>query len=198
MAPSTGAERLGHAIALGLDPATAIARRPNAHENELVSERMDQIDYDLKHRGALEVCGVAVDTRALEMERERLGNMDPEGEVGRPYDEARIEENRNRQRFVLDRLAELGTVIESCPTSNLRIGAVPDAAHHPVHQFLSSGVNLAICADDPGLFDSPLANEVDWVRTHSGMDTDALEDRLGDPRRFRLDRNRSASAGVME
>ena len=185
-----GAERLGHATALGLDPAAAIARRANAHENELVSERVDQIDYDLEHCDSLKAYGIVVDRIALRAERKRLEGMGADEEVGRSYDEARLEEIRMRQRFVLDRLAKLGTVIESCPTSNLRIGAVPSASHHPVHQFLSSEVNLAIGADDPGIFDSPLANEVDWVLTHSGMDEDALEKRLGDPRRFRLDRNK--------
>ena len=53
----------------------------------------------------------------------------------RPYDETRVEEIRLRQTFVLDCLAESGTVIETCPTSNLRIGAVPSEAAHPVHNF---------------------------------------------------------------
>ena len=178
-----GAERLGHATALGLDPAAAIARRPKAHEVELVSERIDQIDYDLKHCRALEACGIVVDPVTLQKERDRLRSMNLEESVGRPYDEARIEENRKRQRFVLDHLADLGTVIESCPTSNLTIGAVPDAAHHPVHRFLSSGVNLAICSDDPGIFDAPLERELDWVLDHSEMNAGALEKRLGDPLR---------------
>ena len=48
-----GAKRLGHAIALGLDPAVAIGRRPQAHEAELASERLAQINYDLAHQEAL-------------------------------------------------------------------------------------------------------------------------------------------------
>ncbi len=197
-AAEMGADRLGHATALGLDPAAAIARRPKAHEVELVSERIDQIDYDLKHCRALEACGIVVDPVTLQKERVRLRSMNLEESVGRRYDDARIEENRKRQRFVLEHLADLGTVVESCPTSNLTIGAVPDAAHHPVHRFLSSDVNLAICSDDPGIFDAPLESELDWVLDHSEMNAGALEKRLGDPLRFRLDRNRSASAGVME
>ena len=69
----------------------------------------------------------------------------------------------------LARLAALGTVVETCPTSNLRIGAVPDAKDHPVHRFLASDVRLAIGADDPGLFDCTLADEVNWVQRHTGM-----------------------------
>ncbi|HIM56379.1 MAG TPA: hypothetical protein EYM39_06715 [Candidatus Latescibacteria bacterium] len=101
-----------------------------------------------------------------------------------------MEEIRRRQDFVLHRLAESGTVIESCPTSNLRIGGVPDAARHPIHRFLRSQVNLVVGADDPGIFDSPLAAEIDWVVAHSGLDARGLAQRLGDPRRFRLGQQR--------
>ncbi|MBT4141187.1 MAG: hypothetical protein HOE48_24980, partial [Candidatus Latescibacteria bacterium] len=44
-----GIKRLGHATALGLPPEVAVARRPNAHVQELVSEHLDQIAYDLAH-----------------------------------------------------------------------------------------------------------------------------------------------------
>ena len=181
-----GVKRLGHAIALGLDPAIAIARRPDAHLAELVSERLDQIDYDLIHQVELLSQGVNVDSTALENERETLENLRPDEIVQRPYDEKRLEEVRLRQRYVLDCLVKMGTVIESCPTSNLRIGGVPDPSHHPVLQFLNSGVNLAICADDPGIFGTTLAEEVDWVLTNSQWTAEKLASRLGDPRRFQL------------
>jgi adenosine deaminase len=98
-------------------------------------------------------------------------------------------EVRRRQDFVLERLAVLGTVIETCPTSNLRIGGVPSPAEHPVHRFLRSDVNLVISADDPGTFDAPLAAEVEWVLAHTGYDPTSLVERLGDPRRFRFQRD---------
>ncbi|MCA9922577.1 MAG: hypothetical protein KC421_09400, partial [Anaerolineales bacterium] len=41
-AAELGAKRLGHCIALGLDPAIAVSRRPQAHKFESVSERLDQ------------------------------------------------------------------------------------------------------------------------------------------------------------
>lgn len=189
-----GARRLGHATALGLDPAVAIARRPNAHEREHVSERLDQIAYDVQHRDALISYGVPVDLAALQGEREKLAARDPTEEVQRPYAAARLAEVRQRQQFVLDRLVALGTVIECCPTSNLRIGGILDPACHPIHQFLASEVNLAICADDPGNFDITLSSEIDWVLAHTDYDEATLQQRLGDPRRFRLGQQRSAVA----
>lgn len=185
-----GALRLGHAIALGLDPDVATQRRPQAHVAEQVSERLDQIDYDLQHQEALRAYNVPIDTQTLLAERASLEGMQPEEQIERPYSLARLDEIRRRQQFVLDRLVQLGTVIECCPTSNLRIGGVPDAKHHPIHRFLASNVNLVICSDDPGNFDITLASEIDWVLQQTGMNADTLLQRLGDPRRFRLGQRR--------
>jgi adenosine deaminase len=181
-----GAKRLGHAIALGLDPAIAVARRPKAHEAEPVSERLDQIAYDLAYQDELADYGIVVDMAALEREQEALAKWPSEDLIEKPYSPERLAAARRRQDFVLDRLVELGTVIESCPTSNLRIGGVPAPADHPVHRFLRSDVNLVISADDPGTFDASLASEVDWVLTHAGYEPNSLVERLGDPRRFRF------------
>ena len=162
-AAELGARRLGHAIALGLDPAVAISRRPEAHSAEPVSERLDQIAYDLRYRHELAERGVVVDEGDLNREAERLRQSPGDGvSVNRDYSPERLEDIRRRQDFAIHRLTELGAVIESCPTSNLRIGGVPDAAHHPIHRFLAADVNLVVGADDPGIFDSPLAAEVDW------------------------------------
>ena len=185
-AAEMGTRRLGHAIALGLDPAVAIARRPDAHTKERISERLDQIAYDLTYASELSAFDIAVNARALQTERQTLKNRAPDEIIERPYNPQRLKEIRNRQQFVLDRLTQLGTVIETCPTSNLRIGGVPDPAHHPIHTFLKSNVNLVIGADDPGIFDSPLASEIDWALTHTNWTPEALDKRLGDPRRFQL------------
>jgi adenosine deaminase len=191
-----GARRLGHALALGLDPDVATQRRPHAHVFERVSERLDQITYDLRHQAALRAYNVEIEEPALLAERAILQRMPPEEQVERPYAPARLDEIRRRQQLVLDRLTAWGTVIECCPTSNLRIGGVPDAKHHPIHRFLASNVNLVICSDDPGNFDITLASEIDWVLQQTGMSADALLQRLGDPRRFRLGRRGGETHGT--
>ena len=184
-AAKLGALRLGHCTALGLDPEVAVARRSQAHECERVSERLAQIAYDLHHKDALAAFGVPVDEQALMQERTRLAAQPGDALVWRGYDPPRLKAVRQRQDFALSRLAALGTVVETCPTSNLRIGGVPNAQDHPVHRFLASDVRLAIGADDPGLFDCTLADEVHWVQHHTGMTANALQARLGDPRTYR-------------
>lgn len=190
-AAALGPRRLGHAVALGLDPEVAVARRPDAHLAEPTGERLEQIAYDLRFRAELESFGVEVDIPALEKERRALEPLPSTARVERPYTPERLEEIRRRQDFALRCLTDMGTVIETCPTSNLRIADVPDASRHPIHRFLASAVDLAIGADDPGIFDSPLAAEVDWVAQHAGLSPADLACRLGDPRRFRLSAERS-------
>lgn len=181
-----GARRLGHCIAPGLDPSVAVRRRHSAHTEETVSERLDQIAYDLQHLEQLDSFGVGVDVEQLNEERRQLLDVDSACTLKRGYDDRRLEEIRLRQDFVLGELKRLDTVIEVCPTSNLRIAGIPDMEHHPVKKFYSAGVNMAICTDDPGVFDSPLASEVDLVASCLGVDADRLAERIGDPRRFRL------------
>ncbi len=186
-----GAVRLGHCIALGLDPAVATARRPHAHVCESAAERLAQIDYDLRHVDALRNRGIGVDVDALVAEQRHLCAGPDDARCERSYTPARLEEIRLRQTWVLDCLTESAIPIETCPTSNLRIGAVPSPEDHPVHRFLRSDVPLIIGADDPGLFDCALADEVDWVIRHGRLDATELSSRLGDPLRFRCAGQRS-------
>jgi hypothetical protein len=189
-AAELGARRLGHAIALGLDPEIALSRRPGAHEREPASERLAQIAYDLEHRQALEAAGVEVPVTALRREQQDLERLAPKTLVTRTYSAARLAEIRRRQDLVLARLAALGTVIETCPTSNLRLGDVPGPTCHPVQRFLASDVPLVIGADDPGIFAVTLAEEVDWVHRQSGWSAARLARRLGRPQGWAFGRQR--------
>ena len=130
--------------------------------------------------------GIEVEANLLREEMRVLLGMDGDAGWKRPYSLQRFHDIRQRQQFVLDQLTQLGTVIECCPTSNLRIGGVPDAAHHPIHRFLASNVNLAICTDDPGVFDITLTSEIDWILQHTTYTPTTLTQRLNNPKQFRL------------
>ncbi len=185
-AAELGAKRLGHCLALGIDPALAVKRRPKAHTQEIVEERLDQITYDLDHRSELKEFGVYLDRDELLKEREELRLKEMKEVIYRAYDEERLKQIRRRQDFVLEKLKQHKTVIETCPTSNVRIGGIPSMSMHPFKKFFDSGVNLAICTDDPGVFDSPLSNEVELIAEEFQIDHHEMAERLGDPRRFRL------------
>ncbi|MGE5652879.1 MAG: adenosine deaminase [Bacillota bacterium] len=185
-----GASRLGHCIALGLDPYAAVQRHGGSHLTETVEERMDQIEYDLAHAEGLRAYGITVDREALEKEYAELTSHAKDETVTRPYDQTRLSEAARRQDYVLDDLARLGTAIETCPTSNLCIGGVPNIESHPFKKLYASKVKLVVCTDDPGIFGITLSDEIDNLTRWFGIDPQELAERLGDPREYRLGKER--------
>lgn len=160
-AAELGANRLGHAIALGIDPAVF-----GVHSRtESVAERRDHIAYDIEHADGLRAVGVPVDPVAL---REELAGLPRKGTVTVAYDEARLAEVRRRQEFAMRRIRAAGAVVEVCPTSNRRIGGITDPAHHPVHRFLDADLPVVVASDDPGIFGTTLDDELDWVCAQTG------------------------------
>lgn len=165
-AAELGVHRLGHAIALGIDPA-AFGEHTRT---ETVSERHDQIAYDLVHADALRRAGVHVDVARLEAERAELAARQPDETIEISYDTDRLREIRQRQDVAISRVRSTGAVIEVCPTSNRRIGGVSDARHHPIHRFLAAGLPVVVSTDDPGSFDVTLHDELDWVTQVTGRE----------------------------
>lgn len=169
---SLGAHRLGHAIALGVDPAVY-----GEHEREeSVAERRDQIDWELEHADGLVAAGVAVDRAALRAERAALETKRDDESLTHRYDTTRLEALRRRQDYAMDRVRESGAVIEVCPSSNLRIGGIDDPRHHPVHRFAERGVPFVVASDDPGIFGTTLRDELDWVERALGLDAAGARD----------------------
>jgi aminodeoxyfutalosine deaminase len=56
-------------------------------------------------------------------------------------------------------LAGRGTVLDVCPLSNLRTGAVASLAEHPLPQLIAAGVLCSISTDDPAMFDTDLTRD---------------------------------------
>jgi aminodeoxyfutalosine deaminase len=56
-------------------------------------------------------------------------------------------------------LADRGTVLDVCPLSNLRTGAVASLAEHPLPQLVAAGVRCSISTDDPAMFDTDLTRD---------------------------------------
>lgn len=163
-AAELGANRLGHAIALGVDPEVFGVHT----RTESVAERKDQIAYDLAHRDGLRSLGVAVDPAALRAELHSLtGKADGDGLVI-TYDERGLDDIRRRQTYAMERVRATGAVIEVCPTSNRRIGGIDDPAHHPIQRFVAAGLPVVVSSDDPGIFGTTLNAELDWVCEHTG------------------------------
>jgi aminodeoxyfutalosine deaminase len=56
-------------------------------------------------------------------------------------------------------LADRGTVLDVCPLSNLRTGAVASLEEHPLPQLVAAGVRCSISTDDPAMFDTDLTRD---------------------------------------
>jgi aminodeoxyfutalosine deaminase len=56
-------------------------------------------------------------------------------------------------------LAGRGTVLDVCPLSNLRTGAVASLAEHPLPHLVGAGVHCSISTDDPAMFDTDLTRD---------------------------------------
>ncbi len=71
-------------------------------------------------------------------------------------------------------LREKRIVIEACPVSNVRTGAVQDISRHPIREFFDSGLIVSVNSDDPSLFNTDLTNEYLQLHEHLGFTVDEL------------------------
>ena len=56
-------------------------------------------------------------------------------------------------------IADRALVLDVCPISNLRTGAVRSLAEHPLPQLVAAGVRCSISTDDPEMFDTDLTRD---------------------------------------
>ncbi|MDH4441008.1 MAG: adenosine deaminase [Rhizobium sp.] len=67
------------------------------------------------------------------------------------------------------RLADLGTVLEVCPGSNIALSVYPDFQSHPLRKLRDAGVRVCISSDDPPFFRTSLAREYELASTEFGF-----------------------------
>ena len=70
---------------------------------------------------------------------------------------------------LVKRLADLGTVLEVCPGSNIALKVFPDYASHPLRRFTDAGVRVTLNSDDPPFFHTTLAQEYETASKVMGF-----------------------------
>lgn len=70
---------------------------------------------------------------------------------------------------LVKRLADLGTVLEVCPGSNIALKVFPDYASHPLRRFVEAGVRVTLNSDDPPFFHTSLAAEYETASKVMGF-----------------------------
>ena len=72
------------------------------------------------------------------------------------------------------RLADAGTVLEVCPTSNVALGVYASYAAHPLGALRDAGVAVTLGSDDPPYFGATIGGEYAVAAQHFGLDDAAL------------------------
>jgi adenosine deaminase len=73
-------------------------------------------------------------------------------------------------------LAERGTVLEVCPTSNVVLSAYPGYPEHPFPLLRDAGVRVTLGSDDPPYWQASIGGEYEIARREWGLDDDALRE----------------------
>jgi adenosine deaminase len=71
-------------------------------------------------------------------------------------------------------LADRGTVLEVCPTSNVVLGVFETYAAHPLPALLEAGVRVTLGSDDPPWWGATIGGEYEVARAQLGMPAEAL------------------------
>jgi adenosine deaminase len=75
---------------------------------------------------------------------------------------------------LVEELAERGTVLEICPTSNVVLGIYPTYEEHPLPRLMATGVRVTLGSDDPPYFGASIGGEYALCRRHYGFDDETL------------------------
>ena len=73
-------------------------------------------------------------------------------------------------------LADRGTVLEVCPTSNVVLGLYRSYAEHPLPALRAAGVPVTLGSDDPPYWDATIGGEYAVAAEHFGLGEDALRE----------------------
>jgi aminodeoxyfutalosine deaminase len=66
---------------------------------------------------------------------------------------------------LVEELGERGIVLDVCPVSNVRTGAVSSLGEHPLRELAAAGVHCTVNTDDPAMFDTDLTREHEAARS---------------------------------
>jgi adenosine deaminase len=75
---------------------------------------------------------------------------------------------------LVEELAERGTYLECCPTSNVVLGIYRSYEEHPLPRLRAAGVKVTLGSDDPPYFGASIGGEYAICREHFGLTDDEL------------------------
>jgi adenosine deaminase/aminodeoxyfutalosine deaminase len=87
---------------------------------------------------------------------------------------------------LLRQLREEGIPLEVSITSNVKTGAVRSLGEHPLRRIVDAGVAVTLNTDDPGIFETTLADEFRIAREVCGLSAAEVADAVGNAEKFRF------------
>jgi adenosine deaminase len=167
-AAQMGIDRLGHALALAMNPESLGGR--TIREN--ISEAKRHLQWINAHRHVLHDNNYTV--KDYQWFSDRLEQSTTDDYVTWHYDVDLIEHTRMFQNALLSIIKDSDPLIETCPTSNIRIGQLGRPEFHPLRRFLDHQIRVTISTDDPGIFDIDLGHEESLVQRKFGLTAEDL------------------------
>ncbi len=146
-AVAIGADRLGHALAVRLDPSAW----PETPAWERCDERRERLRWLQWQADALEL-----DADAIDRDLADLATRDDASQLAAEATDPGL--LRACQDVVLARIVAAKRTIEVCPTSNRVVSGAPIASHG-LARLRQSGVRWIVGSDDPGILGTDLAQE---------------------------------------
>jgi aminodeoxyfutalosine deaminase len=77
---------------------------------------------------------------------------------------------------LLEVMAEKQVPVEVCISSNLRTGACPELAEHPVRKFFDQGLMVTLNTDDPAMFQTSLTKEYELAQQEFSFSDEHLRE----------------------
>ena len=167
-AAQIGAHRLGHALALGMNCASLHGQ--TIRESSLETEH--HLAWLRHFRGPLHDFGFSPADYGWLVRRAEMNTHLKH--ITWTYDADLIAQTTHFQNAAMSMVRELGPIVETCPTSNMRIGDLKSESHHPLGRFAANGLDFIVATDDPGIFDIDLATEENFASAFMGLTLDQL------------------------
>ena len=79
-------------------------------------------------------------------------------------------------RELVNRIADLGTVLEVCPGSNIALSVYPDFSAHPLRRLYDAGVKVTLNSDDPPFFHTTLQREYELAEGALGFSGSEIDE----------------------
>lgn len=151
-----GADRLGHAISLGINTQGLI----NTEYRESIRERRDHLQWLIDQDSRLKKNGFEVKKTSCLKELNELKTKSDNELLEGIYTREMCDELHCLQEAIMKELSTKGAVIEVCPSSNMMIAKLELRKSLTINRFIKASMNIIVSSDDPGIFATNLSNEL--------------------------------------